>query len=135
MLAASLLTAGLSLSVLSAKQDSECAQDSHDIREHSDSTETSEGDFAISQFTRNYPTSEGVQSFYEGLSAKGYDEWARRVNFCEPYYIVDEVARLIATKSFAEAGASTAIVETQPPRKLRMLDVGAGTGLIGWKLC
>lgn len=53
------------------------------------------GDRAIEQFTSNYPTTDNVGEFYDGITAEGYDEWARRVNFCEPYYIVDDVERII----------------------------------------
>lgn len=59
-----------------------------------ESKTTADGDFAIEQFTTNYPTADTVKTFYENLSAEGYDEWAVRVNFCEPYKIVDEVVRL-----------------------------------------
>lgn len=119
------------LSAQAAKQDSNPAKtanspvsvDQHELKQ-SDKT-TQDGDRAIKMFTEKYPSDEKVKDFYEGLTPQGYDEWARRVNFNEPYYIVDEVARLITTNSF---GAGTA-------RKVKMLDMGAGTGLIGMKLC
>ena len=78
-----------------------------------------DGDFAIQQFTVNYPNDANVGTFYDGLTHTGYDEWARRVNFTEPYHIVDEVARLVKESDKA---------------KLKVLDVGAGTGLLGLKL-
>ena len=81
---------------------------------------TSDGDYAIAQFTDHYPEKTNVGHFYNGLTPQGYDEWARRVNFCEPYKIVDEVARI------ASEGTASA--------PLRMLDCGAGTGLLGLKL-
>ena len=82
------------------------------------SQNTSDGDYAIDQFHVNYPEKDNVGHFYNGLTPQGYDEWAKRVNFCEPYKIIDEVARI------ASEG-------TVP---LRMLDCGAGTGLLGLKL-
>ena len=56
---------------------------------------TEAGDKAVRAFTEEYPDGDSVGQFYNGISAEGYDEWARRVNFNEPYYIVDEVARLL----------------------------------------
>lgn len=56
------------------------------------------------------------------MSAQGYDEWAIRVNFNEPYHIIDEVERLIKDTSSGVCGSS------------KILDCGAGTGLIGLKL-
>ena len=55
---------------------------------------TAIGDHAIKTFTENYPKNENVGDFYNIVTAEGYDEWARRVNFNEPYYIIAEVARL-----------------------------------------
>ena len=60
--------------------------------------------------------------FYDGLTPEGYDEWAIRVNFSEPYHIVSEVERL--TKDVTSGVTSTA----------RVFDIGAGTGLLGMKL-
>ena len=84
---------------------------------------TADGDHAIEQFTNNYPGNENVGQFYNGLTPQGYDEWARRVNFCEPYRIVDEVTRLI--RDVPDSG----LTETSTA-----LDCGAGTGLLGLKL-
>ena len=80
---------------------------------------TAIGDHAIKTFTENYPKNENVGDFYNIVTAEGYDEWARRVNFNEPYYIIAEVARL-ATES--------------GEKQIKLLDVGAGTGIIGHKL-
>ena len=80
---------------------------------------TAIGDHAIKTFTDNYPKNENVGEFYNVVTAEGYDEWARRVNFNEPYYIIAEVARL-ATES--------------GEKQINLLDVGAGTGIIGHKL-
>lgn len=83
---------------------------------------TEDGDKAIQQFTDNYPNLQDVGHFYDNLTPEGYDEWAVRVNFCEPYFIVDEVVRLC---SDPDSGVN-------PSSK--HLDIGAGTGLIGYKL-
>ena len=56
---------------------------------------TEDGDFALEKFTNDYPSSDNIGQFYNGLTPQGYDEWAIRVNFIEPYHIVDEVDRLV----------------------------------------
>ena len=84
---------------------------------------TADGDHAIAQFTNAYPETDNVGQFYNGLTPEGYDEWARRVNFCEPYKIVDEVERLVNDASIANVTSGC-----------KALDVGAGTGLLGLKL-
>ena len=55
---------------------------------------TAIGDHAIKTFTEAYPQKDNVGDFYNVVTAEGYDEWARRVNFNEPYYIIAEVTRL-----------------------------------------
>lgn len=116
VVAAGGLTLGIMLYMMREKRDAQAAV-GEEYR--SEGPVTRVGDNAIKQFTDNYPKSDNVGQFYDGLTPQGYDEWARRVNFNEPYYIVDEVARLVR--------------ESGNP-KPQMLDVGAGTGLIGLKL-
>ena len=81
-------------------------------------------DHAAAQFTEVYPSlsSEGIKHFYDGLDPRGYDDWLRRINFTEPYHVVDEVARLV---NDPESGV---------PATAKVLDVGAGTGILGVKL-
>ena len=78
---------------------------------------------AVNQFTHHYPENDKVGEFYNQLTPQAYDEWSNYINFnCEPFRIVDEVVRL--TRDTASGGRST----------LRVLDVGAGTGILGRKL-
>ena len=94
------------------------------IKLHEEVRETTQiGDKAIEQFTINYPKPDEIGNFYNNISAKGYDEWALRVNFNEPYYIVDEVERLIEDKNIPQINRNAVV-----------LDCGAGTGLLGYKL-
>ena len=93
------------------------------MAEHS-ITEVNVGDHAAEQFTQVYPnlSSEGIKDFYDGLDPKGYDDWLRRINFTEPYHVIDEVARLVDDP------------ESGVPATAKVLDVGAGTGILGVKL-
>ena len=71
------------------------------------------------KLTTIFATQEQTIQWYVEVDPAVYDEVMRLCNFNEPYYIVDEVARLVR--------------ESGNP-KPQMLDVGAGTGLIGLKL-
>ena len=84
---------------------------------------TQDGDHAIQQFEENYPDTGNVGQFYDGLSPEGYDEWAKRVNFNEPYFIIKEVEKIANNVEIPTVTKQSAL-----------LDVGAGTGLIGSKL-
>mmetsp|Transcript_27614 Transcript_27614/g.34276 ORF Transcript_27614/g.34276 Transcript_27614/m.34276 type:complete len:107 (+) Transcript_27614:234-554(+) len=65
---------------------------------------------------------ENVAEWYAGFTPEGYNEWARVVNFTEPYHIIDTVA-----KPESEGGLSL-------PKTARVLDIGSGTGIIGQAL-
>ena len=84
---------------------------------------TGSGDKAINEFTVNYPKPDQISDFYNNITAEGYDEWAVRVNFCEPYEIINEVDRLIKDEAVLQLTTTS-----------HMLDCGAGTGLLGDKL-
>ena len=48
-----------------------------------------EGRFVVEQFYNNLPAQEDVKGWYAGFTPEGYNEWARVVNFTEPYEIID----------------------------------------------
>jgi SAM-dependent methyltransferase len=83
------------------------------------SCRTEEGRFVVDQFYRNLPEMENVKEWYAGFTPEGYNEWARVVNFTEPYHIIDQ-----ACKSAEEGGMGI-------ERSALVLDVGSGTGVIG----
>ena len=55
--------------------------------------QTQEGRFVIEQFYTNLPQQEDVAEWYAGFTPEGYNEWARVVNFTEPYHIIDQVVK------------------------------------------
>lgn len=63
-----------------------------------------------------------MAQWYAGFTPEGYNEWARVVNFTEPYHIIDQVV-----KKESEGGLEL-------PRTARVLDIGSGTGVIGQAL-
>ena len=81
--------------------------------------ETEDGRFVINQFYTNLPEQKDVAQWYAGFTPEGYNEWARAVNFTEPYHIIDQV-----TKKRELGGLSL-------NRNAVCLDVGSGTGIIG----
>ena len=60
-----------------------------------------------------------INELYNKMGGEGYDEWARVVNFTEPY----EIAKQVYQSEQEEA--------IDMPRDSAILDVGAGTGIIG----
>ena len=66
--------------------------DANDETQTSEAT-TQEGKFVIDQFYRHLPKQENVASWYAGFTPEGYNEWARVVNFTEPYHIIDQVVK------------------------------------------
>jgi len=63
-----------------------------------------------------------VAQWYGGFTPEGYNEWARVVNFTEPYHIIDQVV-----KNEEEGGLSI-------NRNAVCLDIGSGTGIVGQAL-
>lgn len=80
---------------------------------------TAEGRHVIDQFYYNLPAQADVEQWYAGFTPEGYDEWARCVNFTEPYHIIDQ-----CVKSEEEGGL-------QIPRTAVCMDIGSGTGIVG----
>jgi SAM-dependent methyltransferase len=60
-----------------------------------------------------------INEFYNTMGADGYDQWAKVVNFTEPFEIINQVSH-----SREEGGL-------EMPKDTALLDVGAGTGIIG----
>ena len=54
--------------------------------------------------------------FYSEMTPEGYEEQMNRVNFNETYYVIDEIVRVASTDDV-------------------VFDAGAGSGLMGRKLC
>ena len=44
-------------------------------------------------FYKSLPAQEDVKDWYAGFTPEGYNEWARIVNFTEPFYIIDQVVK------------------------------------------
>ena len=63
-----------------------------------------------------------INEFYNEMGVEGYDQWAKVVNFTEPYEIIKQVH------------ASQEEECIQAPKDAKILDVGAGTGIIGRNL-
>ena len=93
-----------------------------DANNHVREARHEEGKFCIQQFYSNLPEQKDVAQWYAGFTPEGYNEWARVVNFTEPYHIIDQVV-----KPEEEGGLSI-------PRTVRCLDIGSGTGVIGQAL-
>merc|ERR1712062_746725 len=55
--------------------------------------DTDEGRFVINQFYTNIPEQKDVAQWYAGFTPEGYNEWARAVNFTEPYHIIDQTTK------------------------------------------
>ncbi len=81
-----------------------------------------EGRHVIDSFYNNLPEQKDVAEWYAGFTPEGYNEWARVVNFTEPFHIIDQV-KLPET----EGGLSL-------PRTACCLDIGSGTGIVGQAL-
>ena len=81
--------------------------------------QTEEGRHVVDQFYRNLPDPNEVKEWYAGFTPEGYNEWARVVNFTEPYHIIDNCC-----KNTAEGGL-------QLDRSAVCLDIGSGTGIVG----
>ena len=60
-----------------------------DLLSHQDQARNEEGRFVIDQFYNHLPKQEDVAAWYAGFTPEGYNEWARVVNFTEPYHIID----------------------------------------------
>ncbi len=60
-----------------------------------------------------------INDLYNEMGAKGYDEWAKVVNFTEPFEIIHQV----------HGKQSEECLEM--PADAELLDIGAGTGIIG----
>ena len=54
-----------------------------------DQANSLEGRFVIDQFYNALPEQKDVAQWYAGFTPEGYNEWARVVNFTEPYHIID----------------------------------------------
>ena len=65
---------------------------------------------------------EKINDFYNEMGIDGYDQWARVVNFTEPYEIIKQV----------HAPQEEECLEM--PKDAKILDVGAGTGVVGKNL-
>ena len=100
----------------------EDATDQRKADEHTDMCETDEGRQAVAAFYNDLRPQEEVKEFYAGFTPEGYNEWARVVNFTEPYHIIDQVC-----KSEEEGGLGL-------PRSHKILDIGSGTGVVGQAL-
>jgi len=91
-------------------------------RKESDVQTTDEGKKAVQMFydikSGKYEA-EKINEFYNEMGSKGYDEWAKVVNFTEPQEIIKQVY-----DKEEEGGLELSTDST-------MLDVGAGTGVIG----
>ncbi len=48
-----------------------------------------EGRHVIDSFYNNLPEQKDVAEWYAGFTPEGYNEWARVVNFTEPFHIID----------------------------------------------
>ncbi len=81
-----------------------------------------EGRFCIDQFYNHLPEQKDVAEWYAGFTPEGYNEWARVVNFTEPFHIIDQVKL-----PESEGGLSI-------PRTAVCLDIGSGTGIVGQAL-
>ena len=86
---------------------------------HTASAQTEEGRHVIDQFYRHLPDPADIKEWYAGFTPEGYNEWARVVNFTEPYHIIDNCC-----KNNEEGGL-------QLDRNAVCLDIGSGTGIIG----
>ena len=93
-----------------------------EILSHQEQARHAEGRFVIDQFYNNLPEQKDVAQWYAGFTPEGYNEWARVVNFTEPYHIIDQVKN-----SEQEGGLSI-------PRQVCCLDIGSGTGVVGQAL-
>lgn len=78
-----------------------------------------EGKHVIEQFYNNLPEQKDVAQWYAGFTPEGYNEWARVVNFTEPFHIIDQVV-----KSQEEGGLGLS-------KDSEIMDIGSGTGIVG----
>lgn len=67
-------------------------------------------------------SAEKINDFYNEMGSHGYDQWAKVVNFTEPYEIIRQVYQ-----TEEEGGLNLS-------KDAALLDVGAGTGIIGRNL-
>jgi SAM-dependent methyltransferase len=81
--------------------------------------QTEEGRHVINQFYHALPAMADVKAWYGGFTPEGYNEWARCVNFTEPYHIIDQ-----CVKEESTGGLSL-------PRTAICMDIGSGTGIVG----
>lgn len=91
-------------------------------RKESDFHATPDGEKAVS-LLYNYKSdpkvsSENINNVYNEMGSQGYDEWAEVVNFTEPFEIVKQV------------GNSKEEECLEMDTESKLLDVGAGTGII-----
>ena len=64
----------------------------------------------------DFPTTQNVDKFYNGMTADGYDDWAKATNFAEPI----EFCKLVGPG-----------MPVDIPSTSEVLDAGAGTGICG----
>jgi len=89
---------------------------------HTSEAKHEEGRYVISQFYNAIPAQKDIAQWYAGFTPEGYNEWARVVNFTEPYHIIDQVR-----KTVEEGGMNCS-------RDSVVMDIGSGTGIIGQAL-
>lgn len=93
------------------------AQTVFEERKETDIQTTENGKKAVQMFydikSGRYEANK-INEFYNEMGSSGYDEWAKVVNFTEPFEIINQVTSGLNLQQDAA-----------------ILDVGAGTGIIG----
>ena len=94
-------------------------------RKEGDIETTEDGKRAVAllyQLTDEKFSHDNINDLYNEMGSAGYDEWAKVVNFTEPFEIIKQVSNSKDEDCLAmDKGAE-------------LLDIGAGTGIIGREL-
>ena len=83
----------------------------------------------MQMFLESHPDQSNAGSFYSQMQGEAYDEFNVRINFTDPYKIVEAISQPAPAEGTSEAETSYGYLNID--RSVAVFDIGQGTGILG----